>query len=967
MNVIFTRDQLAPAAVPSAPECFAPAESSRVYFDTQRHAYDVGYHVIEPISDSATPTPENLVRQGAAVKELAFPSPVGFASKEDYLEAVLQWKERAEAVFAYGRLPVPVSSMYYRPASPSVFNPGDEAARRFKPELSPCLPLNFNKMLDLILSGEPINPDEEFPVQVPHRKVVTLGNQVTSERQWQSEFAPPEPNPMYYDMFERYAKAYQQWSHAARSTMGIRIPSPEEFGPKLRLDTVTDTTSTYSPRPVAEQKDQALDLSWVNDIREKEVKDEDKLLQFLQEPQRLWISCQPLPGVVFGVDQSRFFDQLQQFGVYEEARRSDRPVRPFAFLEMRSNEGADKEIANVVMDTSLTEMQVIFQLMKIDFDNTDFQQAMNMKKRVHKRRGSSGSDGSDLHSRSPIIDTAPFLNNMPILREHRLSDAENDISISDSSESDCESDQESMEMYNQIPKTRRTVTTLGRSKQGRQHKGMKVLRFLRKRLKPLHITKSVPTVRHSPYLRAKMSILLRTLVNTKFGVTLFDELLLPTNINSLYETVSVLLTLANFPFTLMSPCTEDEFATKLSQFHLLYSLIQDQGAVWFKQFRTYILEKCRRYSLDLSKAVCDNPEIRNELWQSLTSDGNEKSRLMHMVALSSVLNMNRIVLGSDFVQRANEVSKYRSGQRFLLRFIYNDNAFNTTLMFFRNPVSPDDTYTDYFVTIFAYMMSQLVRHLKSHHLVYDASVLLPLFKETELSNRLSLLLPIARLCCLSEVAQRARQTSYQKKLSELCTKIINSPTDTIGKLKLLLPFSKVSVCAESMVTERAFLELLTRGLYSRTVTEFLLTWKLLSNISQFEPVIVSLMKTPDFTYSFHRMQEGRRDVAENILEFLLSAWDSSSPTIRDAAAQGMLQNLGIFACLPNLASQRFEHPATKQLVEKFIARAITCTDSSTPNQTTFANQLKTHLTSVGVESRKGTVILRNRPLLDDLP
>lgn len=532
-----------------------------------------------------------------------------------------------------------------------------------------------------------------------------------------------------------------------------------------------------------------------------------------------------------------------------------------------------------------------------------------------------------------------------------MSDGESDANVSDSSDCDSEREVEAEQ------KTKRTHHR--RRNHGQKRKGTTVLRYLQKRMKPAYIMKTLYLGNSSPDLRAKMSIFLRELVNTDFGIILFDELLLPENLQSLYDTVCLFLAFSNVQSTLIRPSSESEFAIKLSQFHLLSSLLTDQIALYFRRFRKYIVEKCRAYSLELSKMTCENPEIREELWQSLmTSQPNDKANLMYMIALSSISNMNRIILGENFVEKANDASKHAIGRRFLLRFIHNDNAFYTTLIFMRKPISPDATFTEYFVMILGYMMSQLLQHLKSYRLVYDTSVLFPIFKETELSMRLSLLIPVAKICCIGEISQRERQTYYQKKLAELCTMIIKAPIDKIGTLKLLLPFSKLQICCDAICAETEFIEDLVNGLYSCVITEFLLSWRLLLNMWRFETIVVCLMKNPIFTQCFGRILDCSGAALENIMELLIATWESPNTDVRDAAAEGMLTKLGLIACLPNHARTRFENrPATIKLVEGFVTLAVSLAEGGTPQQAAFANQLMTHLSSVGIKSHKGTVFL----------
>ena len=947
----FTRGQLAPATLLEPPPEATDSDSTTpVFLDGRGRGYDLSYRIF-PESKSPVNDPS-----------LIFPSPVGFKSKESYFEAVTAWKKRLESRFSGVELPVPISSMHYRPKEPSVFNPGDPASRRFRPEKAPCLPLNFNKMFDISLHGQDIDPEEDLPFQLPRRNVVKMKDQITSERQWQSELVPAEPTPSFYNSFEDYSNAYKNWSRAAQASLTIRIPRPDEFGPILKIETAPPNHGSECQAKEKTPTQKTIDFTWVETMKTKEMKTEPNLSQLLKKRKVSRHSCSPATSLIFGVDQNLFVEQMLTCGVYEPSLEATQPVYPFGVLEMRSQRGAVDAIIDVVTNDSITEEQLIFQLMKVDFDTRDFKWAMERrKKKKHRTHRVTDQKSGDLPDQ--LLSMTPAFGNRrkPIVvpvekKERRVSSGDDHDHVPPLTDF-----QAVPVILDGTPRKTNTENT------GKHRRGTLVLRHLKNRLTPGNIIKALFIGKNSPDLCAKMSIFLRSVVNTKFGISLFHELLLPANIDSLYETVGYLVALANFQLLLISPSKESEFAIKMSQFHLLSSLLMDNDAVTYQPFHKYLREKCRQYSHELSKMVSDSRKLQEELWKSLmTDEANDRSKLMNMVALSSVLNFKRIILGGDFLRNANRVSKFAVGRRFLLRAIYNENAFNTAMVFLKGEIAPDEPLTDYSVMIMRYMLSQLLRHFIEHNLVYDSSVLFYLFKPGEISHRLALLLPTAKLLCTKEVAQRANQSWYQKNLAGVCQIIISSDTDRIRVMKILLPFAEFSPCAAQICSDKEFVEYLSGALSSVTVTEFLLSWKLLGAVSKFENVVGILMNNETFTKTLGRLADERQDVVVKLIEFLIEMWGSPSRVVREAAANGMLRNIGTIACLPGTASQKFKgSPLTMQLVEKFVAQAIAGITSGTTNQANFGRQLEKHLMSVGVSSRSGAVILPRGPMVGD--
>ena len=777
----FTPEQLAPQGPPEpVPQASSSENSAPVFRDGLRASYDLEFRKLNASPEASDPD-----------SSLTFPSPVGFTSKDQYYEAVRAWKKRVAAHFAGSELPVQVLSFSYRPKPPLPFCATDPEARRIRPDKAPPMSKNFNKLFEILLTGEEFDPDAEFPDQIPRRNPIRVRYHINSERQWQSGLVPGEPVPQWYNTFEEYSDAYKNWCRAAKAGMSVRIPGPREFAPILKLNIMAEHTGMCRNSAGSGERERICDFSWVDTVKDKKFSHQDKIAGLLAECRTPKMSSAPSTCLVFGVDQAMFVEQMTETGVYQPSMDATRPVYPFSVLEMRSQRGAVDAIVDLVMNDSITEEQLIFQLMKIDFDMRDFKWAMEKRKKKHRTHRVTDNKNEDapknLQSHSPAWNER--LRTITVLlgaRERTMSSGEDDVHVAE--QVPRLRDYRPMKPGVEGARQDRGMTIM--EKAGKHRKGRLVLRMLRERLTPGNIIKSLFIGKHSPDLRAKMSIFLCSLVNTKFGPKLFDQLLTPKNLDALYETVAYLVALANFQLLLISPSSENEFAVKLSQFHLLSSLLMDTDAVTFLPFRRYIQEKCRMYSLDIGKMIVANPEIREDLWASLMSDtSNDKAKLMNMVALSPVVNFSRLILSSDFLRKGNQVSKFAIGKRFLLRMMYNDNSFNTAFLFVRSPIPEDEPFTDYFIMILRYMIAQLQAHLSDHKLVYETSPLVALFKAGEISHRVTLLPTVATILSTKEVAQRANQTSYQKKLVEICQSVIASDADRVDIMRILCPFT----------------------------------------------------------------------------------------------------------------------------------------------------------------------------------
>lgn len=266
-----------------------------------------------------------LIYHDSPESESVLPAPKMFTQKGEFSQAVNGWYDHCRQYFAGVQMPYSVSSSYWLPEPPKIFSEEEKKSsarfRTFKAGLWPLLPANYMDMLDTILEGRPINPDEEFSEQIPKREIIYHKHHMTQDRQWMSQMVPAEPKPIAYDSYEEYERAYRNWASLARSGIEIPIMDSREFASIAALDAVDKGSRPADAEVEHQTMPSNLGWQWVPEtVIAKPQMIEDCLGKLLKEVTNGEIKRsfgnERDTVMVFGVNRNEFLKNLEETGVY---------------------------------------------------------------------------------------------------------------------------------------------------------------------------------------------------------------------------------------------------------------------------------------------------------------------------------------------------------------------------------------------------------------------------------------------------------------------------------------------------------------------------------------------------------------------------------------------------------------------------------------------------------------------------
>ncbi|OHS94053.1 hypothetical protein TRFO_39758 [Tritrichomonas foetus] len=382
--------------------------SQAVFLDSDRNVYDKYYQPILKAnsSENSTNDPSDDSKVNSLIEcatkrnlGLVFPNPKFYRSKDDFLLALHNWKKNVTAFFDGFLLPQPILSHNYYLGHPSIVVKGTQQFRSFKPDLDPPIPINSQKLFDLLnieyLNGtehlysqnhsngnnqkeieraienfdeilkdeNKIDEEAPFPAQTPHRNIVKIGHQMTTRQQWQDQLVPAEPFPDMYDTFEDYEKAYKKWAIVClKKSLKSDVPPPSVFEKVARIDLIENTEVIENEIPVHKQSSQndlqndntsdffnVVDFGWVNQRKDEKTDVAKKLVANLFREETLEnlrpksFAGKPLSCFVDGISsKEKFITEFENFGVDLNTIKSNTPIRPLGFIE--TSPSADIEI-----------------------------------------------------------------------------------------------------------------------------------------------------------------------------------------------------------------------------------------------------------------------------------------------------------------------------------------------------------------------------------------------------------------------------------------------------------------------------------------------------------------------------------------------------------------------------------------------------------------------------------------------
>ncbi|KAH0788597.1 hypothetical protein GPJ56_007279 [Histomonas meleagridis] len=244
-----------------------------LYIDSAQNVYDKFYNKIEHLNinsdklyeDSITLEKIPAVYDVNADIDLEFPNPENYFSKEEYTSAVNKWYELAKYHYSTLRLPFPVSGQFYLPQMPKIWSkeeaklPLNNRFKTFKVDTWNLLPTNYNEMLRLLFLNHPIDPEEQFPEQVPHRPAILHKHHITSDLQWQCQLIPKEPEAISYDSFTEFEETFVRWATLASSSIRHPMIPPNQFENIASLDVIPNEEKVPPKMPLLHIKPLNLD------------------------------------------------------------------------------------------------------------------------------------------------------------------------------------------------------------------------------------------------------------------------------------------------------------------------------------------------------------------------------------------------------------------------------------------------------------------------------------------------------------------------------------------------------------------------------------------------------------------------------------------------------------------------------------------------------------------------------------
>ena len=281
----------------------------------------------------------------ARLRAMKFPHPSSYPSKAAFLDACQRWKRHVRSVMDSVILPVPAVSYFYRPKAPTHLESG-RLNGRFVYNLGslPAAGLNYKLVLDTVYDGRAFDEAAPFPVQAHNARVMSLGDQVTDEEQWQAQMFPPEPLPFMYDDFEEYEEAYRDWKREAQECARIEIRHPSRLRyrvmgekRKAKIPVIVSCSSYARVFWNAECGESLVGdivrFDWVQKLTEPSCM--KRVHSKLRKIQRRSVKIETAKAeereddvYVVGVDKRAFVEDFCRYGVDFEAVNSERPVHP---------------------------------------------------------------------------------------------------------------------------------------------------------------------------------------------------------------------------------------------------------------------------------------------------------------------------------------------------------------------------------------------------------------------------------------------------------------------------------------------------------------------------------------------------------------------------------------------------------------------------------------------------------------
>ncbi|OHT09058.1 hypothetical protein TRFO_04624 [Tritrichomonas foetus] len=370
---------------------FPENDSTPLYLDRDRKVYDKYYLPVQSIpktqSDDTTSCIQTLEHNEFLFniensRLPYFPEPSHFKTKEDFY-ACITWKKCIEDLFFSVVLPfLPVDHIYLQrwtqlPKVPYL------KFGKFKPPIDPLLPQNLTELRMCLLKGD-VNPDQQFPYQIQHREIVQHKHQFSQNQQWQGQLILSEPIPLFYNSFEEFDEAYENWSELVKNDTEIPIDHPYKMGDIARIDLAPSSILFFSKynslynslynsyidhnnRSLNNENENtvSMELDWVP--YDAPYAFEKIFPRFKPKIELQWeeINCD-----VIGVDKIEFVTDFMNYGVHFRTIDSHKPLHPKRVITYTSPKNCRKELIILVQDKNITK-SARYLILNLPFESED--------------------------------------------------------------------------------------------------------------------------------------------------------------------------------------------------------------------------------------------------------------------------------------------------------------------------------------------------------------------------------------------------------------------------------------------------------------------------------------------------------------------------------------------------------------------------------------------------------------------
>ncbi|KAH0794125.1 hypothetical protein GPJ56_002003 [Histomonas meleagridis] len=317
---------------------------------------------------------------------ISFPNPQNYQTKEEFMMAFELWYTEATIYLSYMNLPNPISGEFYLPELPKIFTKEEKSHpgrfRTFKPELWPLLPNNYFVMLQKIYQKDEIDPNEQFPDQVPKRDPLCYKHHVTSKDQWCSTLVASEPNPIIYDFFEEYEEAYVKWSNITYDTLKSYPIPPKDMQTVATLDLIPFEAPCETVPPQPEHDTKLFEWAHqtpspsnygtlVQQLHNLKTKPKERSKHKLHYDKVLY---------VFGVSKKQFITENVEYGFYEPAIKSPTIINPTIFVKGYPEKKIEK-VQNVLKtpQINVNHIDFILYILNYNYNSKQFAEVLNLE------------------------------------------------------------------------------------------------------------------------------------------------------------------------------------------------------------------------------------------------------------------------------------------------------------------------------------------------------------------------------------------------------------------------------------------------------------------------------------------------------------------------------------------------------------------------------------------------------------